>query len=153
MKKKNIKLLILIIILIPVIGFAENNTQTQDVKISPTHDKNIPLVIEYKEADKLGRVLGLRLEEKASISNLFNIVTNKEKSLHIKIKSKQEFGASNPLRSVCSIVWTFYYGGDVLSSFLFQEVLIIDRTNIDLEADNILAITSNIAKEYNHLLK
>jgi len=32
-------------------------------------------------------------------------------------------------------------------------VIIIDRTNIDLEADNILAITSNIAKEYNYLLK
>ncbi len=140
-----------------VLCFAQDNST---IKKGPTMDtgkkvagKGIPIIIQYKQSDKLGRVLGLRLKEKVSLSPLFYLAGHREKGFSISIKCIKEFSNSPQLRSVCSIVWTFYYGEDTLSSFLSHKVTIIDKSDIDLEAGDILAITSNIAEDYSYLLQ
>ncbi|WP_459892499.1 hypothetical protein [Desulfothermus okinawensis] len=116
-------------------------------------DTKTPICIDYTDTDKLGRVFGLRLEEKITTSNLFTLIKDKGKCFKISIKSKKEFNNTPLFRSIVSVVWTFFYGEDVLSSFLDQDVIILDPNAIDLEADNVLALTRNILKEYNYLLQ
>ncbi|GAB6161993.1 hypothetical protein JCM12298_11520 [Desulfothermus naphthae] len=128
--------------------YKKSNKNQQIIK----NDEKVPICVDYKSADKLGRIFGLKLEEKIIVSNLFKLIKDKGKCFKINIRSKQEFNNSPLFRSIISIVWTFYYGEDVLSSFLGQEITILDPKNLDLEAENILALTRNITKEYGYLL-
>ena len=138
------------------LSFAQDNSTSNKLNKDQQvikNDEKFPICVEYKNADKLGRILGLKLEEKVIASNLFKLNKDKGKCFKIIIKSKQEFNNSPLVRSVISIAWTFYYGEDVLSSFLGQEIFLIGPNNIDLEAENILALTRNITEEYSYLLQ
>lgn len=138
------------------LSFAQDNSTSNHLNKNQQvvkNDEKIPICVDYKGVDKLGRILGLKLEEKLIASNLFRLNKDKGKCYKIIIKSKQEFNNSPLFRSVISIAWTFYYGEDILSSFLGQEIFILDSNNIDLEAENILALTRSITKEYSYLLQ
>ena len=154
--KKIIFFSIIFISLFYYLSFAQDNSTSTHLNKNQQvvkNDEKIPICVDYKNVDKLGRILGLKLEEKLIASNLFRLNKDKGKCYKIIIKSKQEFNNSPLFRSVISIAWTFYYGEDVLSSFLGQEIFILDSNNIDLEAENILALTRSITKEYSYLLQ
>ncbi len=141
-------------------SFAQDNGTSKNGTIGVSSESSlsssgnkVPVCVDFTLADKLGRILGLKLQEKIALSGLFRLVKKKDKCIRISIKSIQEFKNSPFLRSACSVVWTMYYGEDVLSNFLDHQVVVLEPQTIDMEAENILALTSNISDEYSYLLK
>ncbi len=113
--------------------------------------KPLPVEILYSHTDALGKALALRLEEKIVSSNLFRPARKTEKRIVVEINSMPEFQEGSSVRSICSVVWTFFYQPETLTSYLDQSLHFLSRSSLDLIADDILAKTLSIAREYGYL--
>ncbi len=119
---------------------------------SQTESRRIPVSVTYKNTDELGKALALRLQEKIVSSPIFRTPLQGEKRIIIVLTSYPEFkNTSSSVRSIYSVVWTFFYKEDTLTSYLGQSLGILSLPSLSLTAEDILARTISLAQEYTYL--
>ncbi len=129
-----------------------SNATNSPPKTSREHYNKIPVSVIYKNTDQLGKALAFRLEEKIVSSPLFRPAKKGEKKIIIVLNSSPEFkNNSSPLRSLYSVVWTFFYQEDTLTSYLGNALGLLSLQSLPLIAEDIMARTISLAREYGYL--
>ncbi len=113
----------------------------------------IPVMVVYEDMDSLGRRLVFNLRERFNKSGMFRLSGYKEKKIKLVIETQDEFQGRPGLCSIYSLVWTYSFAEDVLSTYLESEVGIIRRDQLEQIAENIAARTDEIFVEYSYLFE
>lgn len=113
----------------------------------------IPVMVVYEDMDSLGRRLVFNLRERFNKSGMFRLSGYKEKKIKLVIATQDEFQGRPGLCSIYSLVWTYSFAEDVLSTYLENEVGIIRGDRLEQIAESIAARTDEIFVQYSYLFE
>lgn len=113
----------------------------------------IPVMVVYEDMDSLGRRLVFNLRERFNKSGMFRLSGYKEKKIKLIISTQNEFSGRPGLCSIYSLVWTYSFAEDVLSTYLENEVGIIRADQLEQSAENIAARTDELFVQYSYLFE
>ncbi|MFW6055573.1 MAG: hypothetical protein ACOC9D_06670 [Thermodesulfobacteriota bacterium] len=125
----------------------------QDVPQEVQKGGKIPVMVVYDDMDSLGRRLVFNLRERFNKSGMFRLSGYKEKKIKLIIASQEEFQDRPGLSSVYSLVWTYSYAEDVLSTYLDNQVGIVEAGQLQEVAETIAARTDEIYVQYSYLFE
>ncbi|MCF8104876.1 MAG: hypothetical protein K9K64_05295 [Desulfohalobiaceae bacterium] len=125
----------------------------QDVPQEVQKGGKIPVMVVYDDMDSLGRRLVFNLRERFNKSGMFRLSGYKEKKIKLIIVSQEEFQDRPGLSSIYSLVWTYSYAEDVLSTYLDNQVGIIEAGQLQEVAETIAARTDEIFLQYSYLFE
>ena len=125
----------------------------QDVPQELQKGGKIPVMVVYEDMDSLGRRMVFNLRERFNKSGMFRLSGYKEKKIKLIIASQEEFQGRPGLSSIYSLVWTYSYAEDVLSTYLESQVGIIEAGHLQELAETIAARTDEIFLQYSYLFE
>lgn len=125
----------------------------QDVPQELQKGGKIPVMVVYQDMDSLGRRLVFNLRERFNKSGMFRLSGYKEKKIKLIIASQDEFKGRPGLSSIYSLVWAYSYAEDVLSTYLGNQVGVIEAGRLQEVAETIAARTDEIFMQYSYLFE
>jgi hypothetical protein len=112
-----------------------------------------PVSVSHQGADGLGARLAYQLKETFNGSSLFTLTELDQRKIRLLLKTREEFPGRPLLGSIYSATWVFQASENMLGHFLMSEVGFLEEGEADKAAEQLTAVTQEVAERYAYLFE